>query len=135
MSNIMAAIGLEQLKRFSDISLKRQLLARRYDKLLINNAIFSPIAHDYANVVPHIYVVIIKGLIDRDVLRERMAGAGIQTGIHYKPNHLLSLYEAINISPLKITESIYPKMLTLPLHPDMSESDVDFVCDKLCSYV
>jgi dTDP-4-amino-4,6-dideoxygalactose transaminase len=135
MSNIMAAIGLEQLKRFSDLSLKRQLLARRYDKLLINNAVFSPIEHDYANVVPHIYVVIINGLVDCNVLRERMANVGIQTGIHYKPNHLLSLYEAINTPPLTVTESIYPMLITLPLHPSMSESDVDFVCNKLCSYV
>jgi dTDP-4-amino-4,6-dideoxygalactose transaminase len=85
--------------------------------------------------VPHIYVVIIKGLVDRDALRERMGSAGIPTGIHYKPNHLLSLYEAINIVPLTVTESIYPMLMTLPLHPDMSESDVDFVCNKLYSYV
>jgi dTDP-4-amino-4,6-dideoxygalactose transaminase len=135
MSNIMAAIGLEQLKRFSDLSRKRQLLARRYDKLLNNSAVVNIMPHNYDNVVPHIYVVIIKGLVERDIVREKMGSIGIQTGIHYKPNHLLSLYETINIPALTITESIYPLLMTLPLHPDMSESDVDFVCNKLCSFV
>jgi len=135
MSNIMAAIGLEQLRRFPDLKNKRQLLARRYDLLLSKNAAIISLKHDYSNIVPHIYVVRFKGLLNREALREAMLGAGIQTGVHYKPNHLLSMYQKIGVLPLTITESIYPTLITLPLHTDMSESDVDFVCEKLTTFI
>ena len=135
MSNIMAAIGLEQLKRFTKLIQKRQVLARYYDFLLSDNEMIFPLEHDYDNIAPHIYVVRIKGLIDREALRKAMYSAGIQTGVHYKPNHTLSLYEDQNILPLPVTKLIYSTLITLPLHPDMCESDVDFVCKKLCSFV
>ena len=135
MSNIMAAIGLEQLKKFPDFMDKRQSLARRYDQLLVGNPSITTIDHNYNDIVPHIYVVQIKGLIDRETLRRTMAGAGVQTGVHYQPNHLLNMYKTIGMLPLEITESIYPTILTLPLHVDMTETDVDFVCAKLFSFI
>ncbi len=135
MSNIMAAIGLEQLKRFSEIKQKRQQLARRYDQMLADNVAIIPMDHDYTSIVPHIYVVRVTELVDRDALRRAMCDVGVQTGVHYKPNHLLSFYKNENLLPLTVTESIFPTLITLPLHFDMSEEDVDFVCKQLCSFI
>ena len=132
MSNIMASIGIEQLKKFSKFKNKRQILAKYYDQLLFNNNLIKTLNHDYSKVVPHIYVVKIDRLKNRNKLREEMLKAGIETGVHWKPNHLLSLYQnANNELPLKETESIYPELITLPLHPDLSKSDIDFVCNTL----
>lgn len=131
MNNIMAAIGVEQLKRFPELKNKRQSLARRYDRLLSGNAAITFLKHNYADVVPHIYVVKIKGLQDREKLKKAMLDEGIQTGVHWKPNHLLSMYRSFSALPLTVTDLIYPTLLTLPLHADMTENDVDFVCEKL----
>lgn len=130
----MAAIGIEQLKRFPELKNKRQSLARRYDKLLSNNTVITCLKHNYDNVVPHIYVVKIKGLQDREKLKKAMLDEGIQTGVHWKPNHLLSLYRSSSTVPLTITDSIYPTLITLPLHADMTENEVDFVCEKLIKF-
>lgn len=135
MSNIMAAIGLEQLTRFPEMARKRQALARRYDSLLAGHPRIRPVERDYDNVVPHIYAVRIDGLVDREKLREKMLDVGIQTGVHYKPNHLLSLYHIVDAKPLPVTEAVYSELMTLPLHPDMDENDVEFVCDNLCSLI
>ena len=54
MSNIMAAIGLKQLKRFPEMAVKRQALANQYDSLFDNHVQIRPIMHDYETVVPHI---------------------------------------------------------------------------------
>jgi dTDP-4-amino-4,6-dideoxygalactose transaminase len=135
MSNIMAAIGVEQLKRFPELKNKRQLLARRYDMLLLKNKSIICLKQDYSNIVPHIYVVRIKELLNREKLREAMLREGIQTGVHWKPNHLLSMYRTEGILPLAVTDSIYPTLITLPLHADMNESDVDFVCEKLITLI
>lgn len=131
MSNIMAAIGLEQLKRFPDMSATRQRLAGRYDELLRGHARIILLPMDYAVVVPHIYVVRISGMLDRNALQQQLMAQGIQTGIHYQPNHLLSLYCDPHALPLPVTESVFTELLTLPLHVDLTEQDVDIICMQL----
>lgn len=131
MSNIMAAIGLEQLRRFPQLADVRRNRARLYDSLLRGQPRIRPLPRNYDTVVPHIYVVRIAGLIDRKGLQARLLEQGIQTGIHYQPNHWLSFYQDPSAAPLPVTESAYPEMLTLPLHPDLSEADLAWVCEVL----
>ena len=131
MSNIMAAIGLEQLKRFPEMALKRQCLAKQYDEVLKVNSRIRPLPRDYEVVVPHIYPIRIEGLTDRKRLQAQLMSQGIQTGLHYQPNHVLSLYRDQNALPLPATDAIFPELLTLPLHVDLKEQDVEFVCATL----
>lgn len=134
MSNIMAAIGLEQLRRFGEVAAVRRARARLYDELLKNHPRIQPLLRDYDTVVPHIYVVRIAGLKDRKNLQAQLLENGIQTGIHYQPNHCLSLYRDPNAAPLPVTEAVYPEMITLPLHPELSEDDVHFIVSLLQAY-
>ena len=131
MSNVMAAMGLEQLKRFDEFATARRARARLYDELLNNDPRIQPLQRDYDTVVPHIYVVRIAGLKDRKALQTRMLEQGIQTGIHYQPNHWLSLYRDQTAAPLPVTEAVYPELITLPLHPELSEDDVRFVVSQI----
>lgn len=131
MSNIMAAIGLEQLKRFPGMAATRQSLARRYDELLRGHPRIQPLERDYDEVVPHIYVVRISGLSDRKALQARLLEHGIQTGIHYQPNHELTFYRQSHGSRLEVTDAIFPELLTLPLHADLAGHEVEFICMQL----
>jgi dTDP-4-amino-4,6-dideoxygalactose transaminase/nucleoside-diphosphate-sugar epimerase len=130
MSNIMAAIGLAQLERFPALAEKRQRLASAYVAALSGHPRLAVLQCDYRTVVPHIFVVRIAGLADREALRAAMLRAGIETGIHYKPNHLLTRFRRAGVS-LPVTEAAYPELLTLPLHPEMSETDVGSICETL----
>jgi dTDP-4-amino-4,6-dideoxygalactose transaminase len=132
MSNIMAAIGLAQLERFPELSDRRRQLARRYDAALAMDGRYVRLSHDYSNVVPHIYVVRIPGLKDRDAVRRKLLERQIETGVHYYPNHRLSYFrpEAAD-RPLPVTDAIFPELLTLPLHPDLTDGDVDAVVAAL----
>lgn len=131
MSNIMAAIGIEQLRNFDKVANKRKKLAMLYDLLLSGQSEIIPLVRDYEQVVPHIYVVLIPGMMDRKSLQNNLLKSNIQTGIHYQPNHWLSLYHDPNAKPLPITELVFPQMLTLPLHSDLSETDIKTVVDAL----
>lgn len=131
MSNIMAAIGLEQLKKFPVMALKRQQLARFYDKLLMGHSRIHPLQRNYDVVVPHIYPVRIKNLLDRKVLQAQLMTQGIQTGFHYQPNHSLSLFQDSTALPLPVTNAVCTELLTLPLHADLTEKEVETVCVKL----
>jgi len=131
MSNIMAAIGLEQLKRTPEMFAIRQRLARRYDELLRGHPRIQPLLMDYDVVVPHIYVVRISGMSDRSALQLQLMEQGIQSGIHYQPNHVLSLYRDSQALPLPVTDAVFPELLTLPLHADLTEQDVETICMQL----
>jgi len=127
MSNIMAAIGIEQFNKFPVFRKIRQERAKLYVKLLKNNNSLSLIEMDYDDVVPHIFPVILNNY-NRDELRSQLLEKGIQTGIHYYPNHLLEFYKSKRLS---VSETFYTSLLTLPLHPDISEDDVKYVVDQL----
>ena len=131
MSNIMAAIGIQQLKKITKFAIKRKQIATAYDKLLSSNQNIIFLNRDYKNVVPHIYVVRIKDLIDRDGLREAMLIEGIEIGVHYNPNHFLSFFKLNKNIVLPVTEKVYKEIISLPIHPDVSYDDVEFVIQTL----
>jgi len=131
MSNIMAAIGIEQLKRFPDLAARRRELARVYDQKFADHAVIRTLPRDYDHVVPHIYVVRIKNLVSRVDLQEKLLALGIQSGVHYQPNHTNQYYLDESAAPLNVTTRIYPELLTLPLHPDLSDDDVVRVSSEL----
>jgi dTDP-4-amino-4,6-dideoxygalactose transaminase len=131
MSNIMAAIGLKQLGRFEELSEKRQSLAKQYDDLFFGHPRICPLARDYNTIVPHIYVVRIAGMSNRNEVRQKLLAKGIQTGIHYQPNHWLSYFKDHQQLSLPVTDAVFPELLTLPLHPDLSFADVVYVSSEL----
>jgi dTDP-4-amino-4,6-dideoxygalactose transaminase len=131
MSNIMAAIGIEQLKRFPGMAAHRQQIAQQYDQQLAGHGSVKFFKRDYSQVVPHIYPVLINGKVRRDDVMAALLERGIQSGCHYQPNHLLSLYRQSGIRPLPVTERIAEQVLSLPLHPDVSSQDVDVVVSAL----
>lgn len=131
MSDIMAAIGIAQLKRFPDFAKKRQALAIRYDQLLLNTPGVKTLPQDYNQVVPHIYPIILPNSIDRRELMSNLKESNIQFGVHYQPNHKLALFKSSNNKNLPVTDAISLKLLTLPLHPDLSFNDINLVVEVL----
>lgn len=126
MSNINAAIGIEQLKKIQLFRKKRQDVSERYMRQLkgIKNIEFLKL--NYLDIIPHIFVV---KAHDRDGLRRCLMDSGVECGIHYKPNHLLTKYNT-NFD-LPVTEDIYKKILTLPCHVDLSIRDQDMIIFKI----
>ncbi|MDR1856711.1 MAG: DegT/DnrJ/EryC1/StrS family aminotransferase [Desulfovibrio sp.] len=132
MSNILAAIGRVQLKRLDgEFGPARRRLAALYRSLLESVegvAMLKTDPEDY--IVPHIQPVRILGGRLRHV-KDALAAAGIPTGVHYKPNHLLSRFSCGH--PLPATEALYGELVSLPLHPGLVEDDVRLVCKTLAS--
>lgn len=129
MSNIMAAIGLVQFKKFPIFKEKRQAWAKLYQKRL--TGLVKLIDCNYDEVVPHIFVIRVEG-DKRDRVKEALAMEGVPTGMHYRPNHLLTLFSGNqdNVT-LKHTSKVYEELITLPLHPGLTEEQINFICDVI----
>lgn len=135
MSNIMAAIGYTQLEKFPKFKEIRQSLAKIYQKELANVEGVKIIPCNYDEVVPHIFVVRITNG-KRDGVKRYLNDNGVATGMHYRPNHLLTLFARNqNSSTLAHTDKVYEQLITLPLHSDMNEEDVMYVCNTLKEYM
>lgn len=134
MSNLFAAIGRVQLRRFpEEFAPARRRLAARYRERLAVMPGVGLLDTDLATVVPHLQPALIKhGL--RDAVRSALDAVGIQSGLHYMPNHLLTFYGGGRES-LPVTEAVFAEMVSLPLHPGLSITDIDAVCDVIGSVV
>ena len=131
MSNIMAAIGISQLKRSKILFRKRQFLAKKYDTLLKNNKDIILFKRDYNKIVPHIYPIRVKNLKIKDKLIKLFLEYGIQIGVHYYPNHKLSFFKIKKYLNLNNTNSVLPELITLPLHTDLKIKDINYICKIL----
>ena len=133
MSNIMAAIGVEQFKKFSIFKERRQTLAKIYQSQLLNFPNIKILDHDYENIVPHIFTIQVDPT-KRDELKKVLDTEIIQTGFHYFPNHLLTKFKIDGLS-LPYTEKIHKTLVTLPLHPDLKDEDVLFISNTIKNYL
>lgn len=129
LSNINAAIGREQLKKSDAFWEVRKSLYHHYMKHLPKEFI-EPFQVDVDQVNPHMFPIKLK-TGNRDALRDYLLEKDIETGIHYKPNHLLTRYRSTDCPN---AEALYARMLTLPLHCNMTLEDVQKVCDTISTF-
>lgn len=131
MSNIFAAIGRVQLSRFEpEFAPKRKYIARKYTALLSGNPEVQLVPMDYDRIVPHVFpILVLNG--KRDRLIEAFKANDIQFGIQYRPNHLLSYFRASYSLP--VTEDIYSKVISIPMHPELTDADIERICSIINS--
>ncbi|MBW8015817.1 MAG: DegT/DnrJ/EryC1/StrS family aminotransferase [Planctomycetes bacterium] len=134
MSNIMAAIGRVQLQRLiGEFAPIRKKLAGKYREILDKSEDIRFFETDPDMVIPHIQPIrILNG--KRDDLRTFLEEQNIGTGIHYKPNHLFAYYGNGSAS-LPVTEMLYEELLSLPLHPGLSEMHIEYVCKNIKEFM
>ena len=126
MSDIMASIGIEQLKKFKSIFKKKRMELNNYFRENLQNCKHVTLFEtDLDNVVPHIFTIRFeKSKINQ--LRDKLSKNDIPVGIHYKPNHLLTFFKSSY--KLKNAELIYKELITLPFHVDISKNEIDKIC-------
>ena len=117
MNEISATIGLSQLEKLKKMNNKRKKIAKIYEKELdISRKI--PLVK---NCVYHLYWICVK---NRNIFRKKLLEQGIETGTHYKPIHNLSYYHKKSVK-LPVTEKISKEIVTIPIHPNLSGTDID----------
>lgn len=140
LSDIHAAIAVVQLQRLPEINARRQALVAHYHAALIDSPLQPLAVPDYAHQHAwHLFMVRVDEArcgIDRDVLMERLKEFGIGTGLHFRAAHTQKYYrERYPTLHLPNTEWNSARLCTLPLFPDMLDSDVERVVDALATII
>lgn len=122
MTDIHAAIGREQLKKLPGWTARRQAIAARFDAEL-SGVVVPPVAEGATHVY-HQYTVRIPE--DRDGFAQALADQGVGSGVYYPtPVHALPSF-GLSID-LPVTAQAASEVLSLPVHPALSDDDVDAV--------
>lgn len=131
MTDIQAAMGLQQMKKITRILERRQYIAAEYRKLLSPLGAFDlPVERDHCQSAWHLFPIRIRQgslSISRDQFIEEMRDRKIGTSVHFIPVHTFTYYrEKYGFEdqdfPIAFAES--ERLVSLPLHPALSAEDV-----------
>jgi len=138
LSDIHASIAVVQLKRLSEMNARRAELAQRYLDKLQGSPYLPMKVPDYPHRHAwHLFMIRVDEKrcgINRDALMERLKEQGIGTGLHFRAAHTQKYYrERYPQLSLPNSEWNSASLCSLPLFPDMQDSDVDRVVSALFS--
>ena len=148
MTDVMAALGLVQMKRYKGILERRYEIVNRYNKAIddLNANIDDNHKVAYLNhrdsdhcSSHHLYLVRLKGRTREDANKviEQMAERGIACNVHYKPLPMMTAYKALgfDIKDYPNAYHLFENEVTLPLHTKLTDEDVKYVAENFVDIV
>ena len=134
MTDIMAAIGVVQLKRYPELLERRLQIVRMYEEGLKDSPVrlLSHYTPNYQSSC-HLLITHVEGatLEQRAAIIEKMAEKGVSCNVHYKPLPLLTAYQDMGFKMEDYPKAFeyYQNEITLPLHTKLSDEDVVYVVE------
>lgn len=140
MTDIMAGIGLAQLKRYPEMLRRRRELIGRYDEALKGCPVqvLEHYGADHSSS-GHLYIVRLLGrdVAERNDVIVRMAERGIACNVHYKPLPMMTAYKALgfDIADYPNAYDQYRNEVTLPLHTRLTDEDAEYIISNFVDVI
>ena len=132
MTDINAALGLVQLRKQDELREKRASIARKYNEAFKDDQnIILPFVKEDRTTSWHLYVIKID---HRDEVIEKLKETGVGCSVHFIPIHKHPYYKekyGYKNEDYPIANRVFEKSLSLPIYPDMSDEEVDYVIQKV----
>ena len=140
MTDVMAGIGLAQLKRYPEMLYRRRQIIERYNEGLKgrNVQVLDHFGDDHSSS-GHSYLVRLLGedVEYRNAVIERMAERGIACNVHYKPLPMMTAYKNLGFDIVDYPNAYnqYHNEITLPLHTSLTNEDVEYVISNFVDII
>ena len=140
MTDVMAGIGLAQLKRYPEMLYRRRQIIERYNEGLkgCDVQVLDHFGDDHSSS-GHLYLVRLLGedVEHRNVVIEQMAERGIACNVHYKPLPIMTAYKNLgfDIANYPNAYNQYHNEITLPLHTSLTDEDVEYVISNFVDII
>jgi perosamine synthetase len=132
MTNLSAAIGLAQIEQAQTILKKKRRIAEQYRYLLRELPVQ---VHNEDPGCTHSYWMISILADERDSLRDFLANAGVETRPFFYPVHQLPMYTMMESGrSCPIAEQISARGMNLPSFPDLTQAEVEFICQQITAF-
>ena len=132
LTDIQAALGLSQLRRYNRLVNRRHEIIKKYDDALIPLG-FLTLKHSssHSKSSGHLYITRLpeKLQISRDDFMAKLSELGVPTNVHFKPLPMFSAYKKLgfDIKDFPNAYNFYKNEVTLPLHTRLSDEQVEYV--------
>ena len=140
MTDVMAGIGLAQLKRYPEMLYRRRQIIERYNEGLKgrNVQVLDHFGDDHSSS-GHLYLVRLLGedVEYRNAVIERMAERGIACNVHYKPLPMMTAYKNLGFDIVDYPNAYnqYHNEITLTLHTSLTNEDVEYVISNFVDII
>ncbi len=136
LDSIQAAVLLAKLTVFPEELQARERIARMYDQRL-GNAVTTPARVADSTSAWAIYAILLPDEAARDRTQAALRADGVPTAIYYpRPLHRQPAYSAQHDGiSLPVSENLATRILALPIHPDLTDQDVDRICASVLATV
>ena len=140
MTDVMAGIGLAQLKRYPEMLYRRRQIIERYNEGLkgCDVQVLDHFGDDHSSS-GHLYLVRLLGedVEYRNAVIERMAECGIACNVHYKPLPMMTAYKNLGFDIVDYPNAYnqYHNEITLPLHTSLTDEDVEYVISNFVDII
>ena len=142
MTDLQAALGTHQLRKLEGFHRRRQEVARAYDEAFAGvAALETPTELPDVESSWHLYVLRLRPehlRIGRDDFIRDLSDRNIGTSVHYRPLHMMTFYsEKYGYAPeaLPVSRNAFERMISIPVHPRLTDGDVADVIDAVLSIV
>lgn len=142
MTDISAALGIQQLKKLDKFIKIRHDYAKIYDKIFSKipeiSIPFVDSKNFHARNLYTVQVDVDKLKITRDEIVEEMKKKNVGVNVYYMPLYELTFYRKelkVNPKDFPVAQKVFKKMLTLPIYPKMTPQEVKYVADSLVDIV
>lgn len=135
MTDVAAAMGLAQMKRYPEMLERRKRIIERFDKAFKPLGVIAP-THYGAEYTSsgHLYITRIPGITleQRNEIIIKMAENGVACNVHYKPLPMHSAYKRLgfDIKNYPNAYSYYENEITLPLHTCLTDEEIEYIIDR-----
>jgi len=140
MTDIMAALGLVQMKRYPALLARRREIIERYDAAFkpLGIEVLSHYTDDYCSS-GHLYLTRIPNISmeERQDIIVKMAEQGIATNVHYKPLPMMTAYKAMGFDIKYFPNAFahFVNEITLPLHTRLTDEEVDYIIEQYTNII
>ena len=142
MTDVMAGIGLAQLKRYPEMLYRRRQIINKYNEGLkdCNVQVLNHYPDEEGTSSSgHLYIcrLLDKTTEQRNETIIKMAERGIACNVHYKPLPMKTAYKALgfDIKDYPNAYDMYHNEITLPLHTRLTDEDVEYVIENFCDVI
>lgn len=138
LTDIQCALGISQLKKLDYyIEMRNKLVIFYSNKLKDLEFLDTPVVKPHIKHAWHIYTLLLDERVKRDKFFQYMKKNNIGVNVHYIPIYRFTYY--INrfnfkIEDFPVTEEVFKRIITLPIHPKLTQNQLEYICTKTKEY-
>jgi len=131
LTDIQCALGISQLKKLNRFLQRRREIVERYNEAFVNSPLKIQHTPKWSTPARHLYTIRLNEEHRRREVFDSLLAKNIGVNVHYIPTYLLPHYKNLGYKPeiCPIAEDSYNRMITLPLHPQLTDEQVKYVIE------